>query len=90
MTCLPLLYTHTNYLDKRLRTSHEYFVGELQANSLVEIWENTDYQALRERLQEFDFAPCVFCNSCEMANENLIDCFGDSHPACGAACGRRD
>ena len=81
--CLPLLYTHTNYLDFRLRTSHEYFVGDLRNNELAEIWNDANYQALRERLHKFDFAPCVFCNSCEMADENLTDCIGNSHPACG-------
>jgi hypothetical protein len=39
--------------------------------------------ALRERLLAFDFAPCTVCNSCDMADENLEDCFGSTAPACG-------
>jgi len=81
--CLPLLYTHTHFLDKRERTSREYFVGDIHTNDLSCIWNNTDYQTLRERLQDFDFSPCTSCNSCEMADGNLEDCYGNTHPTCG-------
>lgn len=81
--CLPLLYTHKHYLDDRERTSHEYFVGDVQRQGLMEIWNDNNYKTLRKRLQDFDFSPCAFCNSCEMASENLEDCFGNVQPACG-------
>jgi MoaA/NifB/PqqE/SkfB family radical SAM enzyme len=81
--CLPLLYTHEYFLDNRKRTSKEYFVGDLHEKELLNIWNEASYLKLRRRLQDFDFSPCVFCNSCEMANENLEDCFGNIHPACG-------
>jgi len=81
--CLPLLYTHTHFLDERQRTSKEFFVGDLQERSLLDIWNNPDYMALRQRLADFDFSPCSFCNSCEMANDNIEDCFGNVQPTCG-------
>jgi MoaA/NifB/PqqE/SkfB family radical SAM enzyme len=81
--CLPLLYTHEHYLDNRKRTSKEYFVGDIHENSLPHIWNDANYLELRKRLQGFDFSPCAFCNSCEMANENVEDCFGNIHPTCG-------
>jgi MoaA/NifB/PqqE/SkfB family radical SAM enzyme len=81
--CLPLLYTHTHYLDERERTSKEYFVGDIHETNLLEIWNDPGYRELRKRLQDFDFSPCVFCNSCEMANANVEDCFGNVQPACG-------
>lgn len=31
----------------------------------------------------FDFFPCSTCNSCELPEENLEDCFVSEHPACG-------
>jgi MoaA/NifB/PqqE/SkfB family radical SAM enzyme len=77
--CLPLLYTHTHFLDERERTSKEFFVGDLQEQN----WNSTDYVALRQRLADFDFSPCAFCNSCEMANDNIEDCFGNVQPTCG-------
>ena len=81
--CLPLLYTHTHFLDDRERTSREYFVGDVHENNLFIIWNDGNYKSLRKRLQDFDFSPCAFCNSCEMANENLEDCFGNVQPTCG-------
>jgi MoaA/NifB/PqqE/SkfB family radical SAM enzyme len=81
--CLPLLYTHTHFLDDRERTSKEYFVGDIHKNELLDIWNNACYLELRKRLQDFDFSPCAFCNSCEMANENIEDCFGNVQPTCG-------
>jgi hypothetical protein len=81
--CLPLLYPYQHYLDERNRTSKEYFVGDVRESSLAEIWNTKAFRSLRKRLQAFDFSPCAFCNSCEMANENLEDCFGNVHPTCG-------
>ncbi|MBN2117719.1 MAG: radical SAM protein [Anaerolineales bacterium] len=81
--CLPLLYTHKHYLGDRERTSKEYFVGDVREHDLLQIWNDRSYRDLRKRLQDFDFSPCTFCNSCEMAVENLEDCFGNIHPACG-------
>lgn len=81
--CLPLLYTHKHYLGERERTSREYFVGDILRNDLLQIWNEQSYRALRKRLQDFDFSPCTFCNSCEMAVENIEDCFGNLHPTCG-------
>jgi MoaA/NifB/PqqE/SkfB family radical SAM enzyme len=81
--CLPLLYTHKHYLDQRERTSREFFVGDLRQEDILSIWNAEQYQALRKRLQDFDFSPCVFCNSCEMANDNSEDCFGNTQPTCG-------
>lgn len=81
--CLPLLYTHHYYLADRDRTSREYFVGDVNKNGLFDIWNHKDYRELRKRLQDFDFSPCAFCNSCEMANENMEDCFGNVQPSCG-------
>jgi len=81
--CLPLLHTHVSYLDDRLRKSNAYVVGNINECSLSGLWNTPAYVGLRERLQIFDFSPCTFCNSCEMANDNVEDCFGNDQPACG-------
>ena len=81
--CLPLLHTHRSYLDFRPRTSHAFSVGNVNEQSLTEAWSDPGYVRLRERLLAFDFAPCTICNSCDMADENLEDCFGSPTPACG-------
>jgi MoaA/NifB/PqqE/SkfB family radical SAM enzyme len=81
--CLPLLYTHSYFLDDRERCSHAHFVGDLTTRTLLEIWNDPSYLDLRDRLQSFDFSPCTYCNSCEIANDNLEDCYGNTIPACG-------
>jgi MoaA/NifB/PqqE/SkfB family radical SAM enzyme len=81
--CLPLLHTHETYLDDRLRRSLAFTAGDLSQKSLREIWLEPDYIALRQRLRDFDFAPCTLCNSCDMADANQEDCFGNEHPTCG-------
>ena len=81
--CLALLHTHTSYLGETERKSHAYEIGNVQQSSLWELWQEQSYVRLRERLQEFDFSPCAFCNSCQMAESNLVDCFGNDQPVCG-------
>lgn len=81
--CLPLLHTHRSYLDFRPRTSHAFSVGNINERSLTDVWSDPAYVGLRERLLAFDLAPCTICNSCDMADENLEDCFGSPTPTCG-------
>lgn len=81
--CLPLLHAHDSYLDNHLRRSHAYTVGNLSERSLPELWLDPTYRALRERLLDFDFSPCVTCNTCENSYQNVEDCFGNHLPACG-------
>ena len=81
--CLPLLHNHRSYLDFRPRTNHAFSLGNVNDRSLLDLWNDPGYVELRERLVAFDFAPCTICNSCDMADNNLEDCFGSPTPACG-------
>jgi len=82
--CLPLLHDHTSYLaENRPRFSKAYFVGSLKENALLELWENSDYLAFREKVQRFDFAPCAVCGGCDLSLENREDCYGNTFPTCG-------
>ncbi|TVQ99641.1 MAG: radical SAM protein [Spirochaetaceae bacterium] len=81
--CPPLLHTHTGFLDRRPRTVHEHPVGSLNDASLMEIWNGETYADLRGRVQRFEFSPCTICNSCELPESNLEDCFGSAQPTCG-------
>jgi len=82
--CLALLHDNGNYLDFRKRKSLAYSVGNINQKSLIDIWNNPDYVALRQRLLAFDFAFCTSCNGCDMADSNLEDCYGTPAPTCGA------
>jgi MoaA/NifB/PqqE/SkfB family radical SAM enzyme len=82
--CLALLHDNDNYLDFRKRKTLAYSIGSINHKSLIDIWNNPSYIALRKRLQSFDFAFCTSCNGCDMANSNLEDCYGTPSPTCGA------
>jgi len=81
--CLPLLHGHTSFLQERERNIGSCLIGHVKDRDLLEIWDDPANVALRERLLDFDFAPCTTCNSCEKADSNRSDCFGNVFPACG-------
>ena len=81
--CLPLLHTHTDYLEERERASRRYQVGSLEESGLTELWNQPEYIALRERVKNFDFSPCHICGGCELSEKNEEDCFGNPFPTCG-------
>ncbi|MDC7225819.1 MAG: radical SAM protein [Spirochaetales bacterium] len=81
--CTPLFYDSESYLENTLRKSKACHFGDVNHDSLAAVWLKDEYRALRRKLQFEEFSPCTVCNSCEMAESNEEDCFGDTHPACG-------
>ncbi len=81
--CLPLLHTHTTYLHGKPRVNYKHTLGNVSERGLLEIWNDPDYVAYRERVQSFGFAPCTFCGGCDLSESNLEDCIGNTFPACG-------
>jgi MoaA/NifB/PqqE/SkfB family radical SAM enzyme len=81
--CLPLLHSHSSYLDNHMRKSQAHSFGNIGDRSLSELWFDPAYSSLRTRLQSFDFSPCVYCNTCEFSEHNQEDCFGNDVPTCG-------
>jgi MoaA/NifB/PqqE/SkfB family radical SAM enzyme len=80
--CTPLFYDCESFLDERKRTSFACHYGDLNVDSLLDVWNLGDYKKLRRKLQRAEFSPCTVCNSCELADSNEEDCFGDEHPSC--------
>ncbi|MGA2481359.1 MAG: SPASM domain-containing protein, partial [Spirochaetia bacterium] len=81
--CLPLLHSHHAFLGGRRREIRESSFGTIGDRSLRDIWDDPSYVAFRRRVQQFDFPPCLRCNSCDMMDSNQEDCYGNSPPACG-------
>jgi MoaA/NifB/PqqE/SkfB family radical SAM enzyme len=81
--CLPLLHTNQNLVENHFRESHAFSIGNINEHELLEIWNDTNYVNLRDRVQRFDFSPCTFCNGCELSTENKEDCLGNTDLACG-------
>lgn len=81
--CLALLHTHESYLFEKKRTVRAWVIGNVNETPLPALWHAPEYRAFRERVELFDFSPCTYCASCEMAEANQEDCFGNTFPACG-------
>lgn len=81
--CLALMHDHKMYLYKYERMIKRHTVGSVLNQSIEEIWNKPEYLALRNRLQEFNFSPCIICGGCEYFESNQEDCIGSPVPACG-------
>jgi MoaA/NifB/PqqE/SkfB family radical SAM enzyme len=81
--CLALLHSHESYLFEIKRSVTNYRLGNVNETALTDIWQSDEYKAFRNKVEQFDFAPCTYCASCEMAEANQEDCFGNTFPACG-------
>jgi len=81
--CLPLLHSHVSFPLGRERFSRRWTIGNVTENSLADLWNTPEHIAFRERLQTFDFPPCVLCGGCELAEKNEEDCEGNVFPTCG-------
>jgi len=81
--CWPLMHTHTSYLHDKPRVSKKHVIGSVNEQSLFDLWLSPHYQAYRERLHNFSFAPCTFCGGCDLSIANEEDCLGNTSPTCG-------
>lgn len=83
--CMGLLHSYKTYFTSG-RVEREvtaYVLGDTRKNSLKEIWEGQEYHDFREKVDQFDFSPCLQCGPCELAEKNDEDCFGNKFPTCG-------
>ncbi len=81
--CLALLHSHESYLFEKKRAVTRWRIGNVNEKPLTETWNLPEYRQFRERVELFDFSPCTYCASCEMAEANQEDCFGNTFPSCG-------
>jgi hypothetical protein len=81
--CWPLMHTHTSYLHGKPRRNRQHIIGSLHERDLLDLWNDPEYQAYRQRVQSFAFAPCSSCGGCDLSESNETDCFGIEFPACG-------
>jgi MoaA/NifB/PqqE/SkfB family radical SAM enzyme len=81
--CLPLLHNVTSYLHGCERLARRYVIGSVNTHSLSELWADREHRAFRERVHDFDFSPCAYCDGCLLSEMNEEDCFGNDFPTCG-------
>ena len=81
--CMALLHSAPCFVMGRKKAMNACEFGNLSESSLGAIWDDGCYRAFRERVQRFDFAPCVQCTGCKKAKDNGRDCHGSPFPSCG-------
>lgn len=82
--CPPLLYQHVGYIRGWRRESFAHILGDIHEQSLKSLWQTPEYEAYRDRVQRFAFAPCTACGGCDLLDNNETDCFWNAAPACGS------
>ncbi|TEB14665.1 Antilisterial bacteriocin subtilosin biosynthesis protein AlbA [Pelotomaculum sp. FP] len=84
-SCMGLLHSYKTYFTtgRAEREVTAYVLGDTRKNSLKEIWDGQEYHDFREKVDEFDFSPCLQCGPCDLAEKNEEDCFGNKFPTCG-------
>lgn len=81
--CVPLLHSHTRFVNERRHSCRSYVVGNVNDRPLCEIWAGQGYTQFRERVQHFEFSPCTICGGCDLSENNEEDCQGNTFPTCG-------
>lgn len=83
--CMGLLHSYKTYfnLGKLEREVTYYGLGNIKEQTLKEIWDSQEYHNFREKVNKFEFSPCLSCASCDLAKSNQEDCFGNTFPTCG-------
>ncbi len=85
--CLPLLHSHDCYLgflNYDGRHSRKWEIGNVLDKNLFDLWHTPEHRAFRERVLDYDFAPCITCGGCDLSQKNEEDCIGNKFPTCGA------
>lgn len=81
--CMALLHSAPCQVMGREKRFESKAFGNIADSDIVDIWNSDDFAAFRERVQRFDFAPCVHCTGCRKAKDNGRDCHGSPFPTCG-------
>lgn len=82
--CMQLLHSSYTYLFEEKRKVAAYSFGNLQRNSLEEIWNSERYREFRKKVKNFEFPDCTLCDGCDDRLENKTDCMFNEMPTCGA------
>jgi len=71
--CYALLHSYPYYIFGRRKQVTRYTLGNVNQNTLAEIWNSEDYVHFRAQVSHFDFPSCVDCDlrdTCDIAESN--------------------
>ncbi len=81
--CYGLMYSYPYYLDNRHKEVSAYLLGNIEKESLYDIWNKPEYLRFRYRVNNYHFPSCMDCPTavnCDYTDQNE-DCWGNS-PSC--------
>lgn len=84
IACMQLLHNSYTYLYTERRRVYSKSYGNINKNSLNDIWQSREYAEFRRRVTDFDFPCCTVCLGCDDRLENVTDCMYNDGPTCGA------
>jgi len=82
--CMQLLHSSYSYLYEEKRKIQAKSFGNVESESLAELWDGREYVDFRKRVREFDFPDCTICDGCDERLANESDCMYNTFPTCGA------
>jgi len=85
--CFNFMYTHTLYINKHMRTEKEVIFGDLNYQSIREVWNSPEYTSFRGYLRDINrhvpwCGDCPYSSlECWFTRSNEMDCYGNK-PSC--------
>ncbi|MFZ5611034.1 MAG: tungsten cofactor oxidoreductase radical SAM maturase [Bacillota bacterium] len=82
--CYALMHSYNCYVYGRQKEMIPYYLGNINEKHLVDIWKDAEYVNFRLAVKNFRFPSCSDCKDlegCSMADNNEMDCWGNS-PSC--------
>jgi len=83
--CYRFSHEYTEYVFGREKQINKFIFGNLEKDSLKDIWNSERYIEFRERILNNGYPSCLDCDlvdGCDYVIDTDMDCFGVS-PSCG-------
>lgn len=83
--CFNFIYTHLIFINNHYRTDYEVIFGDVNYESISEIWNSEKYVAFRKRLRDMqkNVPWCGDCPysplGCWFTRNNKMDCYGNEY-----------
>ncbi len=82
--CYRFLHTAAEYVMGRKKRIFAHTFGNVNSDSLLDIWNKRDYKWFRFTVDNSMYPSCLDCNfndSCSFVKDTAVDCWGSS-PSC--------
>lgn len=82
--CYALMHSYKCYIYGREKKIFPHHLGDIKDKSVKAIWTDPVYAVFRSTVKDFHFPSCTDCKyleGCSMADDNEMDCWGNS-PSC--------